>query len=138
MRWSTSAWTRSPARSTAARQGAPDQVGGEHGAGAGQQLLGGLGVEFDGPLLDGTVGEHHHQQRVEGREADQLDGADGGRLVGGADHDRRVRGQLGEQPRGPLEHRLHFAVHLLEELGHLSRWTGPRTPGAVRWSTKKR
>ena len=101
-------------------------------------VLGGLGLEVDGPLLHGTVGEHHDQQRMQRREADELDGADGGGVVRGADDDGRVRGQLGEQARGALEHRLHLAVDLVEELRHLLRWTGPSTPGPVRWSTKKR
>ena len=118
---------------------APDQVGGEQRAGAGQRVLGGLGLEVDGPLLDGAVGEHHDQQRVQRREADELDRADGGRVVRGTDDDGGVGGQLGEQARGPLEHRLHFAVDLLEELASpAGAGSGPRTPGPVRWSTKKR
>ena len=59
------------------------------------------------------------KQRVQRREADELDRADGGGVVRGADDDGGVGGQLGEQARGALEHRLHFAVDLLEELRDL-------------------
>ena len=104
---------------------APDQGRGEHRAGAGQRLVCGLSLEVDGPLLDGAVGEHHDQQGVQRRQADELDGADGGGVVRGTDDHGGVGGQLGEQARGPLEHRLHFAVDLLEELCHLAALDGP-------------
>ena len=111
------------------RQRAPHQVGSELGAGACQHVLGGLDREVDGPLLDGTVGQHDNQERVQRREPDQLDGPDGGRVVRGTDDDGGVGGQLGEEARGALEHRLHLPVDLLEELGDLLALAGPQDTG---------
>src|SRR3984957_6034771 len=108
----------------------PAQERGEKRAGSGQHLLRRLGLEVDGPLLDGAVGEHHDQKRVLRREADELDGAESGRVVGGTDDHGGVGGQLGEQARGPLEHGLHLTVDLLEELPHLAALSGAEHAGS--------
>ena len=79
---STAASTRSAATARAAPSVRPDQVVGEQRAGAGQRVVGGLGVEVDGPLLDRAVGEDDDEQRVQRGEADELDRADGGRARG--------------------------------------------------------
>ena len=108
---------------------APDQVGGEQASGAGERVLGGLALQLERPLLHGAVGEHHHQEGVQRREADELDRPDGGGVVRGTDHDGGVGGQLGEEARGALEHRLHLPVDLLEELRDLLALYGPQDAG---------
>ena len=104
-------WPGGQGWATCARPG-----GGEQAPGAGQRLVGGLALEVDRPLLDRAVGEHHHHQRVQRARARRAGRTGWWPFVRGADHHGGVRGQLGEQARGPLEHRLHLAVDLVEEL----------------------
>ena len=89
--------------------------------------------QFDRRLLDGTVVEDDDQQGPARCEPDELDRADGGRLVGRADDHGRVVGQVGQEAAGAAEQLLDLAVDVGEELAHLLALLGtePARAGQV-------
>ncbi len=90
-------------------------MGSQPAGGVGEEGVVDLIGELDRLLQHGTVGQHHHQEGQPRAEADQLHRADGRRLVGRThDHGSAV-GEVGEEPRGPLEHLLDLPVGVVEE-----------------------
>ena len=60
------------------------------------------------------------------------------RVVGGPDHDGGVGGELREQPVARSSTVSISPWTWSKNWATWRRWLGPSTPGAVRWSTKKR
>ena len=99
----------------------------------------GVGGEVDGALLDGPVGQDHHQQGQARREPDELHRADGGRLVAWARPPRRRSGSGRPAarscgPAGPRPRRGRGR----RTCAPPGAGAGRACPGRARWSTKKR
>ena len=86
-------------------------------------------LEIDGPLLDGAVGEDDDQQGEPGAPGPRPGRSGSSPSRARADHHGGIRGQLGEQAGGPLEHVLHLPVDLVEEGAHLLVLGRPENPG---------
>jgi hypothetical protein len=84
-----------------------------------EPLVARLVVQLQRALLDRAVGQHGHHEGDVRRQADDLHGADGGRLMGRADDDGGIVRQVGEQPAGVVEHALQLAVGRPEEVPDL-------------------
>ena len=109
----------------------PDQVRGQQGTGVWPAPRRDVSAsQLDGALLHRAVGEHHHQ-RARGRGESPTSWTE--RMVAvsceGPTTTAAYEVSSESRPDGPLEHRLHLAVDLVEELATPARrWPGRGRP----------
>ena len=112
------------------RQRAAPRAGVDMTGGVGEQFVGSVGRQVDGALLHGPVRQHDDQEREARREPHQLHRPDRGRLVAGADDDRRVVGEAGQEAARPTEEVFDLTVYVRKELSHLVTLVGAQGAGA--------